>query len=510
MSPLTWQRLRKATQILALLLFIYLFIQSIYLGQLSALNGIYYRLDPLVSFSAMLAGRLFIPALALSLLTIVFSLIFGRAWCGWICPLGTILEWTSPHKKRSKLNGPAPDPGWRKVKYLLALAILVMAFLGNQTFIFLDPITILTRTGATTIWPAFRYSVFSIENFLYQFKGLWPFLDFVHNTVVVPLFHNIQSVFTTGLLVFIFFIGIIALNWIAERSWCRYICPLGGILGWISRVSLLRREVKPNCTKCGLCDLVCPTGTIDPLKEYHSDPAECINCMDCLVACKFESNAFIWQLPKWTKAEKQSYDPSRREALATLALAVGGVAVAGIEPITRRSPARLIRPPGTTLTDFSSLCIRCGECVRNCPTQGLQPSGLEGGWQNFMTPHLVPRLGYCAYDCRACTQGCPSGAIPSLSLDEKRVVPIGLASINKDRCLPWSYNTPCIVCEEMCPLPDKAIKIQQDVGSDLQKPYVLKEKCIGCGVCEFHCPVGGDAAIQVFSLPDNNHPLSNL
>lgn len=520
MKPASWQRLRQITQVLALGLFIFLFIQSAYLGQSSLLSGVFYRLDPLVAVTAMLAGRLIIPALVLAIGTVIFTLVFGRIWCGWFCPLGTILEWTSLHKKKIAVRKSEPSSFWRKIKFLLLLVILVLAVLGNQTLLFLDPNTILTRTLAAAIWPELRYGTFSLENFLYQFKFLWPVLDAIHAGLIVPLFHNIQSVFIAALPIFIFFLGLIALNWSAERFWCCYLCPLGGLLGWLSRYSLLRREVHQPCKQCGLCNAQCPTGTIDPENGFRSDPAECVVCTNCVKSCNQGDVAFHWQLPHWKPVVKQSYDPSRREALVTMATAITGAALAGIEPIARRSPEHLIRPPGATLTDFESLCVRCGECVRVCPTQGLQPSLLEGGWQNIMTPHLVARLGYCVYNCTACIQSCPSGAIPKITLDEKHAAPMGLASINRDRCLPWAFNTSCVVCEEMCPMPDKAVVLVQGKGqgqglgqtgnAELLKPHVIREKCIGCGVCEFHCPVGGEAAIQVYSLPGNKPPLSGI
>jgi polyferredoxin len=520
LKRISWQRLRQLTQVFALGLFILLFIRSVYFLQSSPLDGLFYRLDPLTAVTSMLAGRLLIPALVLAIGTVIVTLVFGRVWCGWFCPLGTILEWTSPHKKKIGAQLSNPESAWRKIKFILLLAILALAVFGNQTLLFLDPNTILTRTMAGAIWPALRYASFSTEIFLYQFKFLWPVLDAIHAGLIVPLFHNIQSVFIAAFPIFFFFLGLIALNWSAERFWCRYLCPLGGLLGWLSRFSLLRREVRQPCKQCGLCSLQCPTGTIDPGKDYRSDPAECIVCTDCVRSCNQGDVSFQWQLPHWKPASTQSYDPSRRDAMITLAAAMGGVALAGIEPIARRSPLHLIRPPGATLTDFASLCIRCGECVRVCPTQGLQPSLLDSGWQNLMTPQLVARLGYCMYNCSACIQSCPSGAIPRITLEEKHAVPMGLASINRDRCLPWAYNTPCVVCEEMCPLPDKAVVLEkegvlaQELGQGENagplKPRVIREKCIGCGVCEFQCPVGGDAAIQVCSLPDDKPPLSGI
>ena len=503
------------SQVLAFLVFLYLFIQTPYLTPTNSFSGLFFRLDPLAALTAMLAARMAIPFLFLSLVTLILTLVFGRVWCGWICPLGTILEWTSPHpQKKKNVRRSDPGKGWRKIKYLLLGAMVILALFGNQTLIFLDPNTILTRSLAGVVFPALRFGILSSEKFFYQFKFLSPVLDAIHAAVVEPLFHTSQSVFIAVVPIFLFLLLLIALNWSAERFWCRYLCPLGGMLGGLSRFALLRREVTQPCSECVLCSSHCPTATIDPQTGFHSDPAECIVCTECLQKCSRGRIGFRWHLTHWQAAKRQTYDPSRREVLTTIAASVGAVALAGIETIVHRTPERLILPPGALLTDFESLCIRCAECVRVCPTQGLQPAFLEAGWQNLMTPHLVPRLGYCVYNCTACIQSCPTGAIPSLTVEEKHAVSIGLASIDRDRCLPWAYNTECAVCEEMCPVPDKAIVF--DTGgnsrenSNLLKPRVVKEKCLGCGVCEFHCPVGGEAAIRVYSIPDNKPPLTGI
>jgi ferredoxin len=242
------------------------------------------------------------------------------------------------------------------------------------------------------------------------------------------------------------------------------------------------------------------------MDSYRSDPAECLVCFDCLVACPQEGISFRWQLPHWQPALRREYDPSRRQVLAAVGASAVGVALLGVEPITRRQPATLLRPPGATPTDLSALCVRCGACLRVCPTQGLQPSLFEGGVQNLLTPRLVPRLGYCSFPCHACGQVCPTGAIPNLELVVKQHTPLGLASINRDRCLPWAYDTPCIVCEEACPVESKAIKLEEAEVVDargetvrLQRPRVVRELCIGCGVCEYQCPLGGEAAVRVYA-----------
>ena len=504
MRPKSWQTLCRIIQVFSLGLFLYLSLQSIYAIRFD-LGNLFFRLNPLTGIMVMLAGRIWIPAFAIGGVTVILTIIFGKVWCGWICPLGTLLQFLGPKNRKSVT---VPE-SWRRIKYILLFVTIFAVLFGSISLIVLDPITMLNRTLSAAIWPAVRAAVMQSENFFYQFEFLWGFLDWFHQTVSYPLFLDVQPVFINALPIFLLFSILVGLNWFAERFWCRYLCPSGALLGLISRFSLSSRVVNNPCSGCGICSSKCPTGTINPQKNYQSDPAECVVCYNCMVNCSKNSASFVWQVPRINVVGRQEYDPGRRALLASFAAAAGVAAMANIEPVVKGSHPFLIYPPGAVLPEFFSLCIRCSECIRVCPTQGLQPTLFESGWQNIFTPRLVPRLGYCQLNCKACVDACPTGALFPMSLEQKQSYQIGLASIDKNRCLPWAYATPCIVCEEVCPVANKAVGLQvvhlqdeQGESVTLQQPYIKGEYCTGCGICEFKCPISGAAAIRVFPPSD--------
>ena len=174
----------------------------------------------------------------------------------------------------------------------------------------------------------------------------------------------------------------------------------------------------------------------------------------------------------------------------------------------RKAIAKQIRPPGALPEeDFRDKCIRCMECVRVCASNGacLQPAGLQNSLDDLWLPVANMRQGYCEYNCNLCTQVCPTDALIPLTLEEKQKTPIGLAHFNKNLCIPYDRNEDCLVCEEHCPTPDKAIKFdvrdytdpETGVTRKVKYPYVVKELCIGCGICEYKCPLQGEAGIFV-------------
>ena len=510
-----WVTARKVTQYTLLAVFCLLFLMSKRDGGWSGnVVNIPMRLDPLTILAHLISSRTLLAGSALALITLGLTLVFGRAWCGWICPLGTALDLFPLDKVRGKR--PPPAEGWRKVKYLLLLATLTAALLGNLTLLVFDPLTIVFRTLTTAIWPVVDRVIMALEKLLFRVPFLsGPVASF--DTFVRPnLLPASPAFFRDALLFGMLFLAIISLNAFAERFWCRYLCPLGGLLGWISKIALFRRSVGEECPGCVLCTDHCPTGTIDPAKNYASDPAECTMCLDCLETCPRSKIAFTAGLPK---PEWQTYDPGRREFLMVVGASAAAIALSKVGMLARREPPHLIRPPGMREANPDILavtkCIRCSECMRVCPTQAIQPSVLEAGAEGFGVPIIIPRLGYCDYSCNACGQVCPTQAIPPLSLDEKRQRVIGQAYIDQNRCIAWADRTNCFVCEEMCPLPEKAIVLTDEAGnvltgeggletsegagtSAIRLPRVNRELCIGCGICEYKCPVNGESAIRVY------------
>jgi polyferredoxin len=487
-----------------LLVFLVFFVTSRRGGWSPDLVNLPMRLDPLVILANFLSSRVFLAGSAIALLTILLTVVFGRAWCGWVCPLGTILDLFSLKNWRG--DRPAPTENLRVVKHGFLIMILVAALMGNLALLALDPLTLLFRTLTTSIWPALERILTWSEGLLYQVPFLSGAVTSLDRWLRPSLFPTEPVYFRSALVFWVIFLGVIALNMLAERFWCRYLCPLGAMLGLVSKIALFRRQVGEDCRGCALCEKACPTGTINPAKAYASDPGECTMCLDCLEACPRSTISYH---PRLSTASWNHYDPGRRAFLLSAGAAVAGLALLRSGALAKREPPHLLRPPGARESNRDVLelerCIRCGQCLRACPTSALQPAVFEAGLQGFGTPLVAPRLGYCDYSCNACGLVCPVQAIPPLSLEEKRQQVIGKAYIDQNRCIPWSDQETCVVCEEMCPIPEKAILmetrlVQNSQGEEvnLQLPRVLRERCIGCGICEYKCPVNGEAAIRVY------------
>ena len=487
-----WRRLRQAVQIGFFAVFVVLLFASLQKRAVSPLADLFFRLNPLSAVASMIASRAWIQRLGLAAVTLLATLLVGRVWCGWICPMGSVLEWTA--FARARKRAAAIPPRLRLAKYVLLIAILALALLGNLTLAALDPIAIFTRVMTTVAIPALNYGVNTVEKALYPASFLQPAIDVLEGLIRGPILPVKQPAFEGTAIIAGLFVGLLALNLLADRFWCRFLCPLGALLGLLSKVSFLRPVIGQKCNHCSRCVQVCRPGAV-ALESAASGtgkaagattsvmPSECTVCMDCLAACPQGAVGFQFA---WRPAAPRDFDPSRRQVLATLGGAVAGLLFLRADLRLRVRNPFLIRPPGAgDESRFLSTCLRCSQCMKICPTSALQPSSGEAGLEGTWTPVVIPRVGYCDYGCNACGQVCPSGAIPSLALEQKRQAVIGLATVNRNRCLPWASATPCIVCEEMCPKPDKAIRLEEATVTNsngdsltVQRPYVLPAKAI--------------------------------
>jgi ferredoxin len=210
----------------------------------------------------------------------------------------------------------------------------------------------------------------------------------------------------------------------------------------------------------------------------------------------------------------------RRQVMASMLSGVLAVPLLRSTPLSKTAYSNpdVLRPPGALdEKEFLRRCVKCGECMKVCITNGLQPTLLEAGLEGIWSPRLIPRIGHCEYRCTLCGQVCPSGAIKRMPLEEKIKVIIGLAMIDKGRCLPYAHAIPCIVCEEMCPTSPKAIWFKETVvrgrdGKELivQQPQIDLDLCIGCGICEAKCPVGNRAAVYVTNIGESRSAANQL
>lgn len=507
-SPAQWVKIRKISQVVFFLIFLALFFWSrreFYLnpslesGFTEKLVNIPLKLDPLVMIAQAIASRKILRGSMLAIFTLFLTFFLGRVWCGWFCPMGTILEWI-PIRSWKK-NQPSVAEWFRGIKYVLLMVILFSAIFTNLTLLFLDPLTIGYRTLTTAIWPGLDKIVTFVELQLIRVPFLSAAVGGFDSLIRPMIFPAHPAFYRYGLLYSGFFISLILLNSFAPRFWCRYLCPLGGLLGLLGKVSLVGCEITTSCSTCGKCVPACPTGAIKDQDKVFCDPGECTMCMVCAENCPGDAVKFPFKISKFLR---QPYDIERRKVLLSMGATAVGVGLLETNIAGQVFAPSPIRPPGVMNERLLSTCIRCGECSTVCPTNAIQMAVFDGGVEGFWTPIIVPRIGYCDYSCQACGQVCPVEAIPPLSLEEKRKQIIGKAHIDQDRCLPWAENQECIVCEEMCPIPEKAIELELVEVPDgeggikiLQRPVVIRHLCIGCGICENKCPVSGEAAIQI-------------
>ncbi|MCK4777578.1 MAG: 4Fe-4S binding protein, partial [Actinomycetia bacterium] len=377
-------------------------------------------------------------------------------------------------------------------------SISLMLF-GSAFYLIFDPLSLLTRTSTVNLFPFFDFLARATGDFFYIFTPLQGMVDSFTNFLSGKIIFDKPLVYQLQLLVLVMFLFIIGLSFIYRRFWCRHLCPLGAFLGFLGRFSLFGRVVdKEKCIKCLKCEDVCPLDSVRK-EGLSTDKTRCQLSFECADVCPTGAIKF------GIKPQKEVYNPSRRTFLLVSGLAILNSYYLTSSISRKEKSVGLIRPPGAREENaFLSLCCRCGQCMKVCPTNVLQPSLTSGGFEGIFTPELNFKYSYCAWHCNECSKICPTGAIELLSLEEKRKAVIGRAYIDKNRCIPWVDYTNCLVCEELCPNREekgffKEEKVKNPDGKivELKRPLVIAEKCIGCGICEYNCPVAYEAAINV-------------
>jgi MauM/NapG family ferredoxin protein len=461
--------------------------------------GIALSLDPLLAVVTALAAKTFYAGMLLSLFVLLPAIFLGRVFCGWVCPLGTLNQFMTrlfaSHDRRTQAERNRHRPAMY-VKYYVLAAALVLAACGVGQAGLLDPLALLTRSLSASIFPA---------------AGV------ITGGLVLP-----ERLFVAGWALGAGLVAVLLLNAVIPRFYCRVVCPLGAMLGLVSRLRVVHvNRSQSLCIQCDRCQAVCPAAA-DPHLRLRR--AECYGCMNCRAACPVQAIS-VRALPP----EHESVvapDLNRRRLLATgvVALLSAPLLKASVRGATLPPPG-LIRPPGATPEgEFLARCVKCGACMKVCPTNVIQPALLEGGIEGVWTPVMVNRVGYCEPECVQCGVACPTGAIRKFSREEKLGRPpfsapirIGTAFVDRGRCLPWAMNKPCSVCEEVCPVSPKAIRLESAESVDsagdrvvMLRPVVDPVRCTGCGLCEHRCPVFDRRAIRVSSVGESRSERNTL
>jgi len=533
------RKLRLVSQFVFLALFVLLLLETEFRGSWHAAGAdarlafpvsLFLQADPLVALSNALASGALYRGLAWSLVILIPTFFLGRFFCGWICPFGTLNHWVgtwrSAAKRGARLIASNRYQRWQSLKYYLLAAVLAAALAGSGIAGLLDPLSLLVRSLAVSVLPAVNYGVNAALDALA--RSDWIVLRYVSSALQLLLKDTLlsfrQPYFRQGVFLGLIFLGILALNLRVARFWCRALCPLGGLLGVVSRWSILGLEKRSErCNDCNRCLLHCQ-GADDPIPGAAWRKAECHLCMNCVAECPESGLAFRF-FPKLEGA-REAPDAGRRHALTGIAAGAAAIpllrATAGVagEPHERR-----VRPPGALDEKaFLAHCIRCGECMKVCPNHALQPAFTEAGLEGLWTPVLAPRIGYCEPSCLLCGQVCPTGAIWELTARDKGwvvsgadPVRLGTAFYDRGRCLPWSMATECIVCEEWCPTSPKAIYLRAAEVADregravtVRQPWVDPVRCVGCGACEYACPVKDRPAVYVTSIGESRSPRHQI
>ena len=434
------------------------------------------------------------------IIVLLLTLLSGRTYCSFLCPLGVGQDLFSRMggKVKKKFRRYGYKRPYTIIRYtLLALIIGTGIIWGIYAVTLLDPYSIFGRFMTYFGKPV----VLLVNNFL-----AWVFGKFDAYT-----FHNIDIKgfsLLTYIVPGVFFLLVGILSFMKGRLYCNMICPVGTLLGLISKISLFRIKFSESkCTRCGRCSLGCKSSCIDFL-NYNIDVSRCVDCFNCINTCP--EKALSYSLVS-SKHPEQATDESKRKFVAGSLLMLLGISqgVKGQEkksvPVPKKESTvkepktSPVCPPGAgSIVDFTKHCTACSLCITACPNNVLQPSVKQYGIAGLMQPVMDYHKSFCTYNCTICTEICPTNALKPLMLEAKKLTQIGKVNFIKDNCIVKTEKTACGACSEACPT--KAVYMIPYEGN-LLIPETDQDICIGCGHCEFACPVTPYKAIFVDGNP---------
>lgn len=433
-----------------------------------------------------------------SLAIVVLTLLYGRLYCSFLCPLGTFQDIVSRVGKlfrKKKIYRYGKPYNW--LRYSI-LAIIVASLLTGSLFgvYLLDPYSNFGRifaafakplaVGLNNLWVALAEKV--------KWYGMYSY----------PMPHWSMAALAIPAAMLIL---VSTLAFFAGRLYCNTLCPVGTLLGWLSRFSVWKlRFDTAKCTSCAKCARVCKSQCID-LKTKTVDFSRCVACFNCTNSCAEGAIKYSWQPAKSPSAKPVTENPDRRKLFA---LTAAYLMVRWIQPSTlfaaaevhnkvpttvRNNKTTTVIPPGGQSTQqFRSACTACHLCVSACPAGVIRPSFLEHGFTGMMQPFMDFSASYCTFECNRCTAVCPTGALLPVSMDDKKTLQIGKVHFIRDNCVVVTDNTACGSCSEHCPT--QAVHMVPYKGN-LTIPETDETICIGCGACEHACPTRPFRAIFV-------------
>lgn len=457
---------------------------------------------------------------------LVLTALFGRVYCAMLCPLGVLMDtvaWFGSKRGKKRRLPYRRGHTWLRVAVVAATVALFVA--GSAVALgFLDPFSLFGRIMAGTVRPVAGWA-----NNLVAHRG-WT-----KPVTVAP-----SAAAATGVAVGMLAVVVLLALW-RGRLWCNTACPVGAVLGAVSKFSLFRLSFTSGaCASCSLCERACPAQCID-YRRQRVDHSRCVMCLDCVSACRKTGLNVEFAYRRKLAATKEgpltdlppcppSPPATRREFLAaagTLAAGApgqrrgwnegggggggGGRGGGGqgqaeghagdghdgrrLTPATKNA----VLPPGAvSLAHFQATCTACHLCVTHCPSQVLRPAITQHGLAGFLQPYQDFGVAFCDFNCAQCSQVCPTGAIQPITVEQRQVVQTGVAHFFRGRCVVRAKGTACGACAEHCPT--QAVHMVPFRGGRLTIPEVAPELCVGCGACEHICPVLPDKAIVVDGL----------